>query len=375
MSRGSWWLKGRLLVEGWLACKGVEVAKMVDYGCPIGGDGKWDSIINAGCGFVLGNEEFINFWTDEWIEGGSLKSCFPRIYALAIKKQMKVNEFGNWVNNCWVRVILLRRRVFDWELAQWHDFNRVLEGYSLNLKVNDSLIWTHSSNGLYSAKLLCNMAMEGLHAESSLWKSVWAALALPKVEAFSWLVVRERVAVKEFLASKGIIEWNATLCVLCGSAVEIVAYLFFHCNLVCLVKFRTASWVLAKWPHMVESFDIIFMCPNLASIPQSKQSTRVASCWQPPPFGFLKFNVDGSAMEKPGPTGIGGVLRNSVGDFLLLFSKSIGYVDSNVAEFLAIMEALAIFANSKWSSDAGLIVESDSLIAIKWFNGEVILPW
>ena len=35
--------------------------------------------------------------------------------------------------------------------------------------------------------------------------------------------------------------------------------------------------------------------------------------WAPPIEGVLKFNVDGAARGKPGPSGIGGVLRNSEG--------------------------------------------------------------
>lgn len=39
-----------------------------------------------------------------------------------------------------------------------------------------------------------------------------------------------------------------------------------------------------------------------------------------PPFGDLKFNVDGAAKGKPGPAGVGGVLRNSNGAAFSLFS-------------------------------------------------------
>ncbi|KAK3205589.1 hypothetical protein Dsin_019635 [Dipteronia sinensis] len=35
--------------------------------------------------------------------------------------------------------------------------------------------------------------------------------------------------------------------------------------------------------------------------------------WIPPTSDRLKFNVDGSARGKPGPTGVGGVLRDSTG--------------------------------------------------------------
>ncbi|XVF07321.1 hypothetical protein REPUB_Repub06bG0128200 [Reevesia pubescens] len=56
--------------------------------------------------------------------------------------------------------------------------------------------------------------------------------------------------------------------------------------------------------------------------------------WEAPPHRFLKFNVDGFVMGKLEPGGIGGVLRNEDGIMLLVFSKSVGIVDSNTSEFL-----------------------------------------
>lgn len=62
--------------------------------------------------------------------------------------------------------------------------------------------------------------------------------------------------------------------------------------------------------------------------------------WSPPPLGVLKFNVDGATRGKPGPTAIGGILRNNNGEVLFRFSKNVGVCDSNEAEVLAILEAL-----------------------------------
>ena len=65
--------------------------------------------------------------------------------------------------------------------------------------------------------------------------------------------------------------------------------------------------------------------------------------WCPPPSGWIKFNVDGAAKGKPGPAGIGGVLRNDKGEVLFMFSKNVGIKESNEAEVLAILEALRVF--------------------------------
>lgn len=44
---------------------------------------------------------------------------------------------------------------------------------------------------------------------------------------------------------------------------------------------------------------------------------------------YLKFNVDGAAKGKAGPTGVGGVLRDHKGDVLLIFSNNEGLQESN----------------------------------------------
>lgn len=84
--------------------------------------------------------------------------------------------------------------------------------------------------------------------------------------------------------------------------------------------------------------------------------------WCPPPDGILKFNVEGVARGKPKLAGIGGVLYNSEGKVLFMFSKNEGVKESN-EEVLDIQEELLrlIF----WSSfEEDLKVESDSSNAI-----------
>ncbi|OMO61022.1 hypothetical protein CCACVL1_23774 [Corchorus capsularis] len=70
--------------------------------------------------------------------------------------------------------------------------------------------------------------------------------------------------------------------------------------------------------------------------------------------------MDGSVQRKPGPGGIGGILRDHEGKTLLEFSKSVGRVDSNEAEFRAIREALLICSASSWALSYPVILESDS---------------
>jgi ribonuclease HI len=53
--------------------------------------------------------------------------------------------------------------------------------------------------------------------------------------------------------------------------------------------------------------------------------------WSPFMVNSFKWNVDGSSLDKRGPSGIGGILRNHHGHLLGVFSIPVGILDSNLA--------------------------------------------
>ena len=97
--------------------------------------------------------------------------------------------------------------------------------------------------------------------------------------------------------------------------------------------------------------------------------------WKNPEIGFMKFNVDGAARGKPGPAGIGGVLRDVDGKVWMEFSNSIGVSESNEAEICAIRKALLLFCASSWVDSFGLVMESDSRNAVSWVEKPDDVPW
>ncbi|GLU10942.1 hypothetical protein SLE2022_277170 [Rubroshorea leprosula] len=113
---------------------------------------------------------------------------------------------------------------------------------------------------------------------------------------------------------------------------------------------------------------------RLAKIFSSKKS-RISSHWSAPNFGCVKFNVDSYSIGKLGLAGIGGVLRNEGGLVIGLFSRSIGVVDSNVAELVAICEALEMFLASDWVTSRSLIIETNSSRAVSWVRDRARIPW
>jgi ribonuclease HI len=81
----------------------------------------------------------------------------------------------------------------------------------------------------------------------------------------------------------------------------------------------------------------------------------------------LTAYVDGSSHGNPGPAGIGVIVTDASGRTVGVVAKWIGHQDNNVAEYIALLEALqcavALGARS-------LRVFSDSLVVVKQMNGE-----
>ncbi len=75
--------------------------------------------------------------------------------------------------------------------------------------------------------------------------------------------------------------------------------------------------------------------------------------------------VDGGSLGNPGPSGIG-VVIDGIGADKLRIAKWIGWQDNNVAEYLALLEALqcALLLNAK-----ALHVYSDSEVVVKQMTG------
>lgn len=97
--------------------------------------------------------------------------------------------------------------------------------------------------------------------------------------------------------------------------------------------------------------------------------------YKPPPLDQLKWNTYGSSLGKPGPAGTGGVLRDSEDRIRCQFSCSAGVIDSNVAEVRAILFALEISKTKDGSDLWHLLMETDSLLAVRWINSNGARPW
>ena len=134
---------------------------------------------------------------------------------------------------------------------------------------------------------------------------------------------------------------------------------------------RIAWWVKAHWkniPYQIEQFRNSF---GLIRLPV-KSKVRMASSWQAPQVGTVKFNVDGSALGSPGETGIGGVLRNARKEIIGFFSLNTGPGFAFEAEVYALHFALLV---CQQFIIRNVVLESDCLVAVSWVNNKGNRPW
>ncbi|XVF79317.1 hypothetical protein PTKIN_Ptkin14bG0211600 [Pterospermum kingtungense] len=348
-----------------------------------------------GMGFALGNGVRILFWSQEWIPGIILKFVFPRIYNLAICKDGSIDKFGvfekaksfclsylgvntnerfGW-SKLWNGYLPPKVEIFCWQLI--HGKSAVKANLmTRNILQNNNILCPLCGEADETVSHLffsCSFSWKVWYFWCGVWEVQWVSHCDPWFFFVQWnSLLPNRALDKMWGMLFGAVAWSIWLCrnevVFKGKNWELD-------HILDLIKLRLSMWMKARWLHL--SMSMLNVDSSHYSVPFSKASdmVRKSSCWIPPSEGMVKFNVDGSSFGKPDPVGIGGVLRNHKGNELMSFSKHIGMEDSNVAEIMAIREALVLFLASPWVNCSKLIIESDSRIAIGWVNNPNEAPW
>ena len=124
----------------------------------------------------------------------------------------------------------MQRRLFGWELQQWSAFISLLEGYAVCDSFKDFFVWESSISEKYSVNLYCESMLGPPIMDKEFWKLVWMGFAPSKVEVFCWQLMKGRIAVKEQLARRGLLDLNLALCTFCKEECESIGHLFFSCS-------------------------------------------------------------------------------------------------------------------------------------------------
>lgn len=115
---------------------------------------------------------------------------------------------------------------------------------------------------------------------------------------------------------------------------------------------------------------------GMISVFPSQKKSAPDIPWSPPSPGGLKWNVDASFNPRLNRAAIGGVLRNHRGEFICMFSTPIPSMEINDAEVNAIFRAvqISLLNDSRIHLD-DMVIESDSLNAVRWCHSSDDGPW
>ncbi|KAK8520935.1 hypothetical protein V6N12_004858 [Hibiscus sabdariffa] len=126
-------------------------------------------------------------------------------------------------------------------------------------------------------------------------------------------------------------------------------------------------WFVSKVPGAGFSVDSLVTDPLVTDKSRPSKAIGLSkSMWSAPPAGFLNLNVDGAMLRDGSKGGIGGILRDNVGDQLASFSLPFGLGPPILAELEAINYGLDFFFTINNFDRSRLILESDSAIVIEW---------
>ncbi|XP_026429515.1 uncharacterized protein LOC113325863 [Papaver somniferum] len=331
----------------------------------------------------VGDGTSIDFWRDPWVDDLPLANKLQSDEATLPRES--VSNFMNSNHHSW-------------------DINRLQNSIPENI-VNEVI-----------ALPVCNLTN---NVDTLIWSASKSGITVKDAYVFLNMKFNEDIIVNK--------DWRKGLCDhpgcnLCNSDFETVFHLFFGCTKVWPIWEKIRSWtgVNLEFEYLSPSFvsklccyDISIgrlhwkdVCPfilwsiwihrnkqvfenvrfnakcvlasalrsateyfqaNSASSTDGRTMEEIQIAWQVPNTGFYKINTDGSTNDC-GDAGIGGVIRDGAGDFVVCFCKHIHKNNNNVAKVWAIRDGLRL------ANQLGLNlveVESDSWYAIQLCKGEV----
>ncbi|KAK2635471.1 hypothetical protein Ddye_030263 [Dipteronia dyeriana] len=305
-----------------------------------------------------------------------LKAVFPRVYPLVNKKSGSILKFGSWIDSKWVWDVQTGRFLFDWEKDQWCSFQAILSHISIRKHISDALEyaleWKFNSNGVFSMGSFLKGLEKMMDGQGCFQQVLWKGMCPSKMEVFIWQLYKglcpsrksERVWLSLLSAAVWIV-WEFRKNKIFDNKDPILALAAD------LIGVRIVWWFKAFGKKVLESVSDLLLIVKKRCVELSRVMKSMIKDWIPSMVGAFKFNVDVSARGNPGQADIGGVLRDSYGNVLCLFSLSIGITDSTSAELLAIEKAVELCLSEPSLRGRVISIVSDSIVATSWIKNGI----
>jgi hypothetical protein len=193
------------------------------------------ALFRASTKITLGNGKVTSFWHDNWCGRGPLSIWAPDLFKIASQKNRTVAKELSDYN--WIRSIASIST--PTQLAQYLELRDIIHTVTLIPEQTDSISWTLTNDGTYTASSAYNAQFFGGHARF-IANKIWEAHAEPKCKLFGWLALHGRLLTADMLAIRG---WpHDPLCPLCLRAPETAEHLCKECPFTMAIWNQIKSW-------------------------------------------------------------------------------------------------------------------------------------
>jgi hypothetical protein len=176
-----------------------------------------------------------------------------------------VGNTGSWGENQWRWNLQWRRNLFQWEETICRQLEQLIVSFH-PLDQDDCWHWRENLDDGFTVKscyeLLCaDSLMVGVLEpwQESVFSNVWKCAAPSKVCAFSWQLLLNRIATKDNLWKRRMIDDQQIRCIHCDVETESATHLFLFCESTSLVWNDILKWlgfIIVTPPNLVISFAV-----------------------------------------------------------------------------------------------------------------------
>ncbi|OIT00921.1 putative ribonuclease h protein, partial [Nicotiana attenuata] len=347
----------------------------------------WKSC-QLGVQWQVGTGEHIKFWDDTWLGPGLtvrslISGPIPNSHLNSYISSIYNGNIWNWTNLPFQFPKNLKMNI---EATYISEYNRKA----------DHIFWALTNHGKFTVnslyKALQNQS-NNIHGVTTQFKWIWNLPIHPKIKYFIWLLNHNRLLTPQYLNHLGITA-NAH-CFYCHNGDESLNHLFFACKnahtfwntlgmgnyINSLLRYSTPQeWLIPllsytgnKFPYNVNRRTYLPLClwniwltrnKNMYEGRQdqinksfiTKQATeycylvapshkiknniRVPLKWIPPAPNIYKLNTDAAHSTHSTRNGIGGIIRDHRGNWILGFAGTVLSKEANVTEILALLQGL-----------------------------------
>ncbi|CAL2267138.1 unnamed protein product [Prunus armeniaca] len=323
-------------------------------------------VLSVGVKWRVGSGDDILLWTDRWLSCGPLQQ-FALIDLFEDILHLNVSDFledGVWDFNCLMECLPIN--IVNLILS-------IHAGY--NGSGEDKCIWQATSNGQFYVKTAYSTFYLDEGSVNWKWDFIGKLHVPLKVKTFLWLLCHKKLLTNAQRLKRKLT--NADVCPRCDCPLESCAHLFMDCAATLAIWNRLGfgrveagqddfdDWLLHNlkskrlvthglpW-HLVFAIFHWFIwkwrfCFGVAILSERNVAHLY---WMAPLPGGCKVNTDGSRINSSSLIGVGGLLRDSCGNWIKGFFVNLGH--GSIIE----AELWGIFYGLKMAWDAGFrIVE------------------